>query len=299
MLKGVSRSFYLSLRLLPRPMRGAASLAYLLARTSDTIADTAAAPVDLRQRSLDEFERALTSGNNPPRWPAPLLNVVTDPREHQLLENTAELIAWLGRLPADEAALVREVVAIIIGGQKLDLARFVSASREKPIALEDDDELEDYAWRVAGCVGAFWTKLGFLTMADGFSRSPESNLIDKGVAYGKGLQLVNILRDLPADLATGRCYLPVSDPRDISNLLDMHRRWVERASGWIDAGFSHAGTLRSRRARAATILPAMIARETLDRLRGADWETLQERIKIPRSRVYLAMARALGGARGV
>ena len=48
LLKGVSRSFYLTLRLLPGPMRGAASLGYLLARTSDTLADTAAAPVDAR-----------------------------------------------------------------------------------------------------------------------------------------------------------------------------------------------------------------------------------------------------------
>jgi len=33
-------------------------------------------------------------------------------------------------------------------------------------------------------------------------------LLRDGVRFGKGLQLVNILRDLPRDLRQGRCYLP-------------------------------------------------------------------------------------------
>jgi farnesyl-diphosphate farnesyltransferase len=33
-------------------------------------------------------------------------------------------------------------------------------------------------------------------------------LIRDGVRFGKGLQMVNILRDLPQDLRKGRCYVP-------------------------------------------------------------------------------------------
>ena len=40
LLKGVSRSFYLTLRVLPAGMRDPIGLAYLLARAADTIADT-------------------------------------------------------------------------------------------------------------------------------------------------------------------------------------------------------------------------------------------------------------------
>lgn len=297
-LKGVSRSFYLTLRLLPGPMRGAASLAYLLARTSDTLADSAAAPQEVRLLCLDGFERSVSGDEEPPRWPAPVLNAVADDRERLLLESTGDLFAWLGRLPAGEADLVREVVGVITGGQKLDLERFAGADGENPVALEDDAALEDYAWRVAGCVGAFWTKLGFLTMGERFTTAPVASLVEQGIAYGKGLQLVNILRDLPADLAMGRCYLPVADPHDITKLMETHGRWLDRAAGWIGAGFSYAETLPSRRLRAATVLPAMIARETLERLRGADWAALQARVKVPRSRVYLALARALAGSVG-
>jgi farnesyl-diphosphate farnesyltransferase len=297
LLKGVSRSFYLTLRLLPGPMRGPASLAYLLARTSDTLADTAAVPTDLRMDCLDQFGHAIAGLAEPPRWPALMENALADPRERRLLEESAGLFAWLGCLPAGEAELVREVTGIIIGGQQLDLQRFARADRENPVALTDDPALEDYAWRVAGCVGAFWTKLGFLTLGERFSTAPASVLLERGVTYGKGLQLVNILRDLSADLAAGRCYLPVANPHDTASLLDMHGRWVERAWDWVGVGIDYADTLHSRRLRAATVLPAMIARETLERMRRAGGEVLQTRVKVPRARVYLALVRAGLGMR--
>ena len=291
-LKGVSRSFYLTLRLLPGPMRGAASLGYLLARTSDTLADTAAAPVDSRRQWLDQFRAAVAGKSEAPRWPVSLRNAVPDPRERHLLECSGEIFTWLRKLPAGEAVLVREVLEIIAGGQTLDLERFANASRENPVALRDDAELEDYAWRVAGCVGAFWTKLGFLTLGGRFSTAPEAELLERGIAYGKGLQLVNILRDLAADLASGRCYLPVADPHDSRALLDCHARWLTRADEWLGEGGSYAATLRSRRLRAATALPALIGRATLEPLRGATWEVLQTRLKVPRSVVYRSLLRA-------
>ena len=297
-LKGVSRSFYLTLRLLPGPMRGAASLGYLLARASDTLADTEAAPLEARLQSLDAFGRAVAGGGALPRWPLSIMNSIDDPRERRLLEGSERLFGWLAGLPGAQAELVREVVRIIIGGQRLDLERFAGADGKYLLALADDAALEDYAWRVAGSVGAFWTKLGFLTLGERFSTTPADVMLEKGVAYGKGLQLVNILRDLPADLAGGRCYLPVADPHDTQALLASHARWVERAGEWVGEGFSYAETLPCRRLRAATVLPAMIARETLERLRGIGWECLQQRVKIPRRRVYLALLRALAGRCG-
>ena len=291
-LKGVSRSFYLTLRLLPGPMRGAASLGYLLARTSDTLADSTAAPVAARLQCLDQFSRAVAGKSDAPRWPVSILNATADFRERHLLECSAEIFSWLRSLPDAEAELVREVLATITSGQMLDLERFAAASGENPVALGDDAALEDYAWRVAGCVGGFWTKLGFLTLGGRFSRAPEPDLLAQGIAYGKGLQLVNILRDLAADLAVGRCYLPVADPHDPAALLACHARWLARAEAWIGEGESYAKSLRSRRLRAATVLPALIARKTLEPLRDATWEALQHRIKVRRSGVYQAVVRA-------
>lgn len=292
LLKGVSRSFYLSLRLLPAPMRPAASLGYLLARTSDTLADTAAVPVEARLLCLDWFDCSLAGEEDVPRWPLSVLNAVADPRERRLLEESRDLFSWLDQLPAAEAALIREVVGIIISGQRLDLERFLNAESWNPIALKNAEELDDYTWRVAGCVGAFWTKLGFLTMDGKFSKSPQQEMVDLGISYGKGLQLVNILRDLPADLQQGRCYLPLADAHDTQLLLDEHHRWLERALERVGDGFQYATNLRSRKLRAASVLPAMIAKDTLEKMRGVDWETLRGGIKVSRASVYASLLKA-------
>jgi farnesyl-diphosphate farnesyltransferase len=292
-LKGVSRSFYLTLRLLPGPMRGAASLGYLLARTSDTLADSAALPVGERQGCLEQFRRCVSGEAEFQPWPVAILNAVPDVRERHLLESSAAVLDWLRNLPDCEAMLVREVLEIIIGGQELDLQRFEHATRENPVALKDDAELEDYAWRVAGCVGAFWTKLGFLTLGGNFSKSKEAQLLGQGIDYGKGLQLVNILRDVAEDLAAGRCYLPVEDARELTEILACHARWLDRAERWLDEGEKYAATLRPRMLFAATVLPARLARKTLLPLRGATWMDLQRRNKIPRCEVYGSMVRAL------
>jgi farnesyl-diphosphate farnesyltransferase len=297
-LKGVSRSFYLTLRLLPGPMRGAASLGYLLARTSDTLADSAALPVGERQRCLEQFRRCVSGEAEFQPWPVAILNAVPDVRERDLLESSESIFDWLRNLSEGEAALVRQVLEIIIGGQELDLQRFGNATRENPVALKDDAELEDYAWRVAGCVGAFWTKLGFLTLNGRFSKSPEAELLAQGTAYGKALQLVNILRDVAVDLAVGRCYLPVADPDDFPRILECHGRWLVRAEEWLGEGEKYAAALRLRRLRAATVLPVLLARKTLEPLRGTTWEGLQKRHKIARSEVYRSLVAALCGTPG-
>lgn len=273
-------------------MRGAASLGYLLARTSDTLADASAAPAGVRLASLDGFSSAISGSTPTPRWSASVLDSITDPRERMLLESTHTLLAWLERLPEKEAALVREVVGTIIGGQKLDIARFGAASAENPVALADDAELDDYIWHVAGCVGAFWTKLGFLTLGERFSKQTPAQLITLGVSYGKGLQLVNILRDVAADLTVGRCYLPLDDPGDKVILMKQHARWLERATEHVAEGFAYAEALDSRRLRAASVLPAMLARETLQLLKKAGREALRTRVKVPRRHVYQAFLHA-------
>ena len=291
-LKAVSRSFYLTLRLLPVEMREAASLGYLLARASDTIADTEGVAVDRRISLLTAYADSVAHGDPSPAWPEEMVTHATA-GEARLLERVPEILAWLARIDARQAVLIREVVAIIIGGQLGDLRHFAGADAEHPVALPDPQALDDYTWSVAGCVGAFWTKLGFLTLGGRFSILDPEELLRKGIDYGKGLQLVNILRDLPQDLAAGRCYLPVDDPGDREALMESFRHWTNRASLLVVEGLEYADALEFRRLRAASVLPALLAEETLKRLAEAKWEDLQAWIKVPRSHVYALMLRAL------
>ena len=63
-LEGTSRSFYLSLKELPRAIRPQVSLLYMLARTSDTIADSEGGePKELMEalESYDNFTQGRSS----------------------------------------------------------------------------------------------------------------------------------------------------------------------------------------------------------------------------------------------
>lgn len=289
-LKGVSRSFYLSLRLLPAPMRRPAGIAYLLARTSDTIADSASLPAAERLVFLADFSQQVSGvGELVPSSPA-LIAATPDPREKLLLGCQAEILAALRTLTAEQVSLIREVVGIIISGQQLDIERFRGAG--KLTALSNAGELDDYTWRVAGCVGAFWTRLGFETLGERFSKSDPVALIADGIEYGKGLQLVNVLRDLPKDLREGRCYLPVSDPADRAELMAAFSKWRATALARMDSGLRYSSALRSKRLRIASALPAMIGTETLRRMEGAEFADLEAGIKVPRRQVYSLMLRA-------
>ena len=292
LLAAVSRSFYLSLRLLPRGMRDGASLGYLLARTSDTIADTANIPVNDRISLLDEYERSVQSGES---FIAPnfLLDSCTD-GEKVLLEKASEIIAWLAQLEPAVQLLVHDVLRTIISGQKLDLQRFGNASAAQHMELKDDAELLDYCYRVAGCVGEFWTKLGFHSEGANFSREPLAVMMPWAKHFGQALQLVNILRDLPEDLRAGRFYLPYTSSRSIGeDMLVQHRRWLQQARHLLADGMLYSDALRGRKLRAATVLPALLAEETIDKLVSATWQQLEQRVKVPRSTVFRCLAEAM------
>ncbi len=289
-LRAVSRSFYLSLRFLPKPMRRPAGIAYLLARTSDTIADADGFSLAERKEYLEKFDGWVRGARG--CFPEGFAERISNRGERVLLERCDEVLAGLESLPQGQIDLVREVLEIIIGGQRNDLDVFGVGDSGRVISLPDAEGLDDYTFRVAGCVGAFWTKLGYETLGAKFSKHPEEELLDLGVRFGKGLQLVNILRDLAEDRKNGRCYLPVPDAGDEVGLMRefgiVRRQAVEK----VEAGFAYAEKLSMKRLRVATVLPAMIASETLELLEGATFSRLQERIKVPRRRVYRMVAEA-------
>lgn len=207
LLRDTSRSFYLTVRILPRAVRPQVGIAYLLARTTDTIADSRLDSTPTRLRALADLRSRILGA------PAPALHQVhlqhgneTAP-ERQLLDRVEETLRVFNDLAEEDKRLIREVLSTIISGQELDLQRFGPGERQNLPALETEADLDDYTYRVAGCVGEFWTRL---CRAHLFSRAQvdEAMLLRDGIRFGKGLQLVNILRDIPADLNNGRCYLP-------------------------------------------------------------------------------------------
>ncbi len=305
LLKAVSRSFYLTLRVLPASVRPQIGLAYLLARTTDTIADTELVPVAARLRALDELRARILGQRHAPVTCGELAAAQPEQAgggtnaERLLLERIEAMVTLLESFSREDQRRIRDVLATITGGQELDLQRFGAAGVEHIVALQSDAELDDYTYRVAGCVGEFWTRM---CCAHVFPQAglDEPALLRDGERFGKGLQLVNILRDLPRDLRQGRCYLPAErlkqcsltpgdllDPGNHARLRPIYDELLGIAQAHLAAGWRYTNSLpRSAvRVRLACAWPILIGVKTLSQLRRANPLDAAQRVKVDRATV--------------
>ena len=304
LLRSVSRSFYLSIRLLPPALRAPVGLGYLLARATDTVADTTAVPVAQRHEMLRAVAGAIAQGEPDVQvlQLAPgFVGLQSDPAERALVLRLHEALSALASLPADDLRDVQAVLRHIVAGQEQDLARFPGTGTVR--ALPDADALRHYTYLVAGSVGEFWTDLCFRHLS-GYAALDAGRMRALGRSFGCGLQLVNIVRDAGADLAAGRCYFPHDElaaaglaPERIlaepQRFLPVWQRWQEAAATGLQDGLAYALAVQPRRPRAAAALPALLGARTLALLQDAGTQGLRDRIKVPRREVHAVLARTL------
>ena len=298
MLKPVSRSFYISIRLLPKALREPVALGYLLARTSDTIADGSAVDVEKRIELLDRFARAIAGKEQAMRKDLAQLRGspgMTD-GENALLGSADETLQSLQNLSPEDRRDVRELLAVITRGQRQDLTRW----RGELAAVANADELREYTYLVAGCVGEFWTRVCFRKVQS-FTARMEADMLQLGRRYGRGLQLVNILRDAGSDLRAGRCYFPEDELRGVgltsadllkapAAFLPIYQRWTAEARAGLDAGLEYSIAINPPRVRVATVLPSIIGVRTLSLIEESGLEALRTRVKVPRGEVRSMIA---------
>lgn len=306
LLKAVSRSFYLTLRVLPPAVRPQIGLAYLLARATDTVADTELIPVERRLEALGELEgRILGSRTQTLDFSSiaarqPETAGAGTNAERVLLQRIEEAISLLRACGDEDQRLIQEVLVTIVSGQSLDLRRFGGAASGAALAsLQTEAELDDYTFRVAGCVGGFWTRICRVHVFPE-AKIDEAALMADAVRFGKGLQLVNILRDLPKDLQHGRCYVPAEslarvgmapiDLRDSaseSRFRPLYNQLLDRAWSHLEAGWGYTNALPRSciRVRLACAWPILIGAQTIRRLRSAPVLDSSQRVKISRADV--------------
>lgn len=298
LLRSVSRSFYISIRLLPRSLRETVALAYLLARASDTIADTSDVEVDLRIAMLEQFGQAIQGnrGTITEELGGRFVPLQQNESEKNLMGNADVLLRNLEALPVDDRKDIRSLLATITQGQLLDLTRWRGGMR----ALANADELREYTYLVAGCVGEFWTRIGFRNVGR-FTDRAESEMLGLGRRYGLGLQLVNILRDAGTDLRAGRCYFPATElepagltPQDLlaqpAKFWPIYQKWIDEARADLQDGIDYTAAIRSPRVRVATCIPALIGARTLHLIQEHGLNSFSEKVKVPRSEVRTIIA---------
>ncbi len=308
-LKGVSRSFYLTLAVLPATLRRPMGIAYLLARAADTIADTRILPRADRLRHLDLLREELNlpvasrlqeiagAWTGPQRTPA----------ERHLLLRLPECLAEFRRLPEADGRRIRTLLLALISGMQEDLRTFPGEGPRPLAALETRADLDRYTYYAAGCVGEFWTDMA-MAHCPALSGWDGRLMRQRGMRFGQGLQMTNVLRDLAQDLRLGRCYLPEQDLRALDltagDLLDsaaigrlqpllrdlMALTLSHYAEGWA---YLLAIPRAEIRLRLACAWPLLIGLRTLDLVqRAPDLLDPRVRVKISRPAVYGILVRS-------
>jgi len=303
-LPGVSRSFALSLRVLPGALGVPLGVTYLVARAADTIADTHALPPGDRLAMLRTLRAALDDGGAAPPTPA----IAGDGPERTLLARLPDVLTAYRALEAGDRARARAVLLTLTQAMVEALERFPPESTGHLGALETRADLDRYTYLNAGCVGEFWTDMVV-------AHRPRCAAWDvpamraHGTRFGQGLQLVNVLRDLPRDLRLGRCYLPrvellrlglapadLLDPGAMPRVRPLVDAVVQDAVARLDAGraYTLAVPRREARLRLACAWPLFIGLGTLGRLRRAgNLLDPAVTVKVPRAEVRRMLARSL------
>jgi farnesyl-diphosphate farnesyltransferase len=316
LLKQVSRSFYLTLRVLPRSINAQLSVAYLLARAADTVADTRLVSVPKRLQALLQLRKSIQETCEGRMTRIPDFGGLAETQnptessgtsaERILLKRVGAILDTLRAFAIEDRQHIHDVLSTITRGQEMDLIRFGTASEDQIVALDTDADLNEYTYCVAGCVGEFWTKM---CRAHVFpdARLNEQVLMNKAVRFGKGLQLVNILRDLPKDLRQGRCYLSkdrlashgmkpqdLLEPAAIGRFRPLYIGCLQEAEAHLLAGWQYTTMLPfpHMRIRLACAWPILIGLRTLAQLREGNVLDNRNRIMVSRSDVRKVILRS-------
>ena len=297
LLETTSRSFYPTLKYLPKKIRGQIGLLYLLARVADTIADSKEGQSKDLIEALTQYNEVAQGRSSELPDFSSLAEIQSNPDEGELLRNVEKVLQALRIYEKGDQQRILECLDVIIGGQILDLQRFGIAKDDGMISsLNSEEELDDYTYRVAGCVGVFWTKMSLAHIIS-LPKEKEEKFFENGIRFGKALQMINILRDIPEDVRFGRCYIPgpslnthglqpedLLDSSNIGAFRPLYDTYLDLTSEHLDAAIEYIKMIPDRqfRLKAASMLPVLIGQRTVTLLREGNILDSDEKIKVTR-----------------
>ena len=313
LLKQVSRLFYTTLVVVPANVRDQVGLAYLFARAADTIADTELIDRSRRLGFLRRLREQFVSEHLDWEQIRSIQQAVgplqQDSAERILLERLDECFRLFLELLPDDRRKIQRVMMTLTQGMEMDLSTFPGASPADLAALKTFDDLDHYTYSVAGCVGEFWTAL-MCAHRKALTNWDVQQMSERGVRFGKGLQLTNIVKDIAHDLQKGRCYIPETmltevgltpqallDQKNLHCLRPVLSKLVRLAIEHLDQGWAYTMAIPryETRLRLACMWPILSAGESLKLVMNSpDLLNPAVKVKIPRSKVYQILAMTTG-----
>ncbi len=202
-LGSVSRTFALTIPLLPPAIEIVVGNTYLLCRIVDTIEDAAELTPKEKQGLSELFLDAVLGGISVNSFVTPCLDALrgyANVDELDLIAHTPTVLRILHTLPNSDRAAICRCVSIMSEG----MSHF--HHRQNQNGLRDLAEFEEYCYVVAGVVGELLTTI-FGHYSPEFAKHISGHE-QLAIDFGQALQMTNILKDSPEDRARGVCWKP-------------------------------------------------------------------------------------------
>jgi farnesyl-diphosphate farnesyltransferase len=200
MLRGVSRTFALSIEQLPAGLRDSITIAYLLFRVSDALEDHPSLPPHLKSSLLRTWVAVLEGRENVAHLTSALENLDSSDPEVLVAQKAGDVLDTLHGLP-DE---VQEAILLRLTRSSLGMARW----QDHGPYVENEEALDDYMHQVAGRVGYLLTDV--FAWYSPIVRERKSMLMPLSRECGLALQTVNIIRGMRKDYERGWVFVPQS-----------------------------------------------------------------------------------------
>jgi farnesyl-diphosphate farnesyltransferase len=202
-LKGVSRTFALTIPQLPSALSRVVSNAYLLCRIADTIEDDRDMSLENKREFSDFFISVVSGRRSASEFAknlAPLLSDSASDDEKILVRNAENVIRITHSLNKRQHEALSRCIRIMADG----MARYQESDVHTGLTSQAD--MDTYCYYVAGVVGEMLTEL-FSDYSGEIDQHYEE-LMKLSVSFGQGLQMTNILKDIWDDKARNMCWLP-------------------------------------------------------------------------------------------
>ncbi len=206
-LKEVSRTFYPSIKILPKDLHFYVGHSYLICRLLDTLEDAYDITVEKKKEAIHQAVISIRDHSYFPKKNNTFAEIAATsdikPFEKVILENAFEVFECIDTFPDIVRSDIRTWTTEMAEGMK----KYSFGSDNPKAQLSTMYELEEYTYYVAGTVGELLS--GLFTL-DHFKVPKERSevMYANGVSFGKALQYVNIIKDSREDFTEGRCFIP-------------------------------------------------------------------------------------------
>ncbi len=274
-LSSVSRTFALTIPLLPPIIEKVVGNTYLLCRIVDTIEDAAELTPEAKKNLSALFLDVVLERAPVESFVEPCLDALKNYSNHDeldLIAHTPTVLRILHTCSSHDQEAVSRCVSIMSEG----MSRF--HGRQTEAGLKDLSEFEDYCYVVAGVVGELLTSI-FRHYSPQFSKNMQGHE-NLAIAFGQALQMTNILKDSPEDRARGVSWKP-ANLSQLDLLQIAYQKLSDSLTYILLIPKEEVGMRRF------CLLAFGLAVLTLDKLAAGDHFERQEDIKLSRNTVWL------------